>query len=36
MQEPKESHGAALEQVLRYLHDTTSFGHVMDKLNVKD
>ena len=26
MQEPKESHGAALKQVLRYLQGTTSLG----------
>lgn len=28
MAEPKESHGAALKQVLRYLHGTETFGHI--------
>ncbi|KAG7542504.1 Ribonuclease H-like superfamily [Arabidopsis thaliana x Arabidopsis arenosa] len=37
MQEPKESHGAALKQVLRYIRGTTSLGLLFkrtDKINL--
>ncbi|KAL1219424.1 Retrovirus-related Pol polyprotein from transposon RE1 [Cardamine amara subsp. amara] len=33
MQEPKESHGTALKQVLRYLQGTLSHGHVFKGSN---